>query len=269
MTAIEKTTTVTRTPLSPFGEVVTAPHGDGDLRAIPPATLEEWTIAAKVLVLRGFPLLSTEDLVSYCEGWGEILTWDFGAVLDLVIMDEPKNYLFSRSDVPFHWDGAFAKQAPRYFLFQCVQAPPVGGGGETVFSDTTEVIRRAGDDLRRDWGSVDVTYRTDKLAYYGGQVTASLLATHSETGETIMRYGEPLDPAVYQNPVFLTVDGVAPQDADAFMTDLRDRLHDAEVCYHHEWRDGDIVIVDNQALLHGRNAFRGDSSRHLQRIQIL
>jgi L-tyrosine isonitrile desaturase/decarboxylase len=29
------------------------------------------------------------------------------------------------------------------------------------------------------------------------------------------------------------------------------------------------VVVDNQALPHGRNAFRGSSSRHLQRIQIL
>lgn len=260
---------VTRTSLEPFGELVEAPDGRGDLRGIPQPTLTAWTLAAKVLVLRGFPLLPKEDLVTYCEGWGDILTWDFGAVLDLVVMDDPKNYLFSRGDVPFHWDGAFAKAAPRFFLFQCVQAPPADGGGETVFSDTTEVVRRADDELRRRWESVSVTYRTDKLAYYGGQVTAPLLARHSETGEAIMRYGEPLDPERYQNPVFLTVSGVAAQDAGPFMADLRDRLHDPAVCYAHSWRDGDIVVVDNQALLHGRNAFRGDSSRHLQRIQIL
>jgi alpha-ketoglutarate-dependent taurine dioxygenase len=260
---------ITRTPLHPFGEVVTAPDGNADLRAIAPSTLEEWTVAAKVLVLRGFPLLAKEDLVAYCEGWGDVLKWDFGEVLDLVVMDEPKNYLFSRTDVPFHWDGAFAKVAPRFFLFQCVQAPEAGGGGETVFSDTTEVIRRAGDDVRNRWQQVNVTYRTDKLAYYGGQATAPLLATHSRTGETIMRYGEPLDPERYQNPVFLTMSGIAAQEAGPLMSDLRERLHDPEVCYAHEWHDGDIVVVDNEALLHGRNAFRGDASRHLQRIQIL
>ncbi|HEX2133647.1 MAG TPA: TauD/TfdA family dioxygenase [Actinophytocola sp.] len=263
------TMSIQDTALRPFGRLVTADDRDADLREIPPATLERWTIESKVLVLRGFPLLATDDLVAYCRGWGEILTWDFGAVLDLVIQEDPRNYLFSRTDVPFHWDGAFARVAPRYFLFQCVRAPSPGGGGETVFSDSTEVLRRAGEDLVRRWSSTEITYRTEKLGYYGGETVSPLLAEHSETGETVMRYGEPLDPEKYLNPVWVTVNGMSEEDSGPFMTDLRDRLHHPDVCYHHEWRDGDIVVVDNQALLHGRNAFRNDSSRHLQRIQII
>lgn len=259
---------IKETQLHPFGRLVTAAPGS-DLRDIAPATLEQWTIESKVLVLRGFPLLDTDDLIDYCARWGEILTWDFGAVLDLVIQEDPKNYLFSRTDVPFHWDGAFAKVAPRYFLFQCVRAPRAGGGGETVFSDSHEVIRRAGADLVGRWASTEITYRTEKLGYYGGETVSPLLAKHSETGETIIRYGEPIDPERYLNPVSVEVNGLSEEDAEAFKADLRDRLHDPEVCYHHEWRDGDIVAVDNQALLHGRNAFRDDSSRHLQRIQII
>jgi alpha-ketoglutarate-dependent taurine dioxygenase len=255
------------TPIAPFGRLVTAGAAEADLRDISPRTLEQWTIESKVVVLRGFPLLDEDDLISYCEGWGEVLRWDFGAVLNLVIEEDPKNYLFSRTDVPFHWDGAFAKTAPRYFLFQCVKAPVPGGGGETVFSDSTEVLRRTEPDLVAEWAATNVSYRTEKLGYYGGDTTSPLLAKHSETGETIMRYGEPLDPERYLNPVWVTVEGRS--DADAFMADLRDRLHDPAVCYHHEWQDGDIVAVDNQALLHGRNAFRDNSSRHLQRIQIL
>jgi len=253
--------------LQPFGRVVTG--AGADLRDLAPATLEEWTVASKVLVLRGIPLLDTEDLVAYGESWGEVLTWDFGAVLDLVIEEDPKNYLFSRSDVPFHWDGAFARADPRFFLFQCVRAPKAGGGGETVFSDTTEVLRRAGEDLAGRWANTEVTYRTEKLKHYGGEIVKPLLSKHSVTGEPTIRYNEPLDPERYQNPVWATVPGLSEEDEAAFLADLGARLHDPEVCYAHEWRDGDIVVVDNQALLHGRNAFRGDSSRHLQRIQIL
>ncbi|MGC5334575.1 TauD/TfdA dioxygenase family protein [Micromonospora sp. DT62] len=260
---------VERTPLAPFGTLVTAEHDGADLRDIAPATLERWTIESKVVVLRGFPLLDREDLVAYCETWGEVLTWDFGAVLDLVVQEDPKNYLFSRTDVPFHWDGAFARAAPRYFLFQCLEAPVPGGGGETVFSDSTDVIRRASPELVREWAATEVSYRTEKLGYYGGETVSPLLTTHSETGETIMRYGEPLDPERYRNPVWVTIGGRSAEEAEPFMADLRDRLHHPDVCYHHEWVDGDIVVVDNQALLHGRNAFRGNSSRHLQRIQIL
>jgi alpha-ketoglutarate-dependent taurine dioxygenase len=258
---------VEHVPLRPFGRVVTA--AGADLRDIAPATLEEWTVASKVLVLRGVPLLDTEDLVAYGESWGEVLRWDFGAVLDLVIEEDPKNYLFSRGDVPFHWDGAFAHATPRFFLFQCVRASKVGGGGETVFSDTTEVVRRAGEDLARRWASTEISYRTEKLRHYGGETVAPLLGRHSVTGETIVRYNEPLDPGSYLNPVWATVNGMSEEDAKPFLADLSERLHDPEVCYAHEWRDGDIVVVDNQALLHGRNAFRDDSSRHLQRIQIL
>jgi L-tyrosine isonitrile desaturase/decarboxylase len=257
-----------RTDLRPFGKVVRADRG-ADLRRLSPGLLRRWTVESKVVVLRGFDLLEKDELVDYCTNWGEILTWDFGAVLDLVIHEDPENYLFGRGDVPFHWDGAFARATPSFFLFQCVSAPPPGSGGETVFSDTAEVVRRAGPGLRKVWENVEVTYRTDKIAHYGGNVVQPLLSTHPETGATTIRYAEPLDPDRYLNPLFLTVSGIPAHEAGPFMADLRARLHDPEVCYHHEWRDGDIVIVDNHALVHGRNAFRGDPSRHLQRIQVI
>jgi alpha-ketoglutarate-dependent taurine dioxygenase len=260
---------VRHTDLRPFGSVKQTTDPNADLRAIPAETLRKWTLESKVVVLRGWPLLSPEELVSYCQQWGEILTWDFGAVLDLVIQEDPRNYLFSRGDVPFHWDGAFASSTPSFFLFQCVKAPAAGGGGETVFCDTAEVVRQAGAEQVKAWESVRVTYRTDKVAHYGGQVTVPLLDNHPSTGERVIRYAEPLDPDRYQNPLFLTISGVPPEHAGSFMTDLRNRLHDPSVCYHHEWRDGDIVVVDNHALVHGRNPFHDDSSRHLQRVQII
>ena len=264
------TTKPAATEVSPFGRLVHAQDGERSLRDIPIDTLERWTLESKVVVLRGFPLLPKDELVDYVQQWGEILTWDFGAVLDLVVQEDPNNYLFARGDVPFHWDGAFARATPRFFLFQCPQAPQAGGGGETVFCDTTEVLRRTDPALVRQWESVEVTYRTDKIQHYGGLVTTPLLATHPATGERTIRYAEPLPPADYLNPLSVEVTGIPEQqDQAGFLADLRDRLHHPDVCYHHEWRDGDIVVVDNHALVHGRNAFQGNASRHLQRIQVL
>ena len=91
----------------------------------------------------------------------------------------------------------------------------------------------------------------------------------SVTGEPVIRYAEPLSADRYLNPLEVAVGGVPAEEIPAFMADMSARLHADEVCYHHEWRDGDIVIVDNGALVHGRNAFRGNSSRHLQRLQII
>ncbi len=258
-----------RTVQDPFGLVVEAPDGDADLRDLAPGTLAAWTEEHRVLVLRGFRLLEKPDLVAYCESWGEILTWDFGAVLDLVIQDDAQNYLFTRGEVPFHWDGAFARVDPRFFLFQCLRAPVAGGGGETVFSDTTRVVADADPATVRRWEALGVTYRTEKLAHYGGEITKPLLSRHPSSGAPTIRFAEPLPADRFLIPLSVRVEGVAAADQDRFVADLGRLLHRADYCYAHEWRDGDILVADNHALVHGRNAFRGDASRVLQRIQVI
>jgi len=255
--------------LQPFGRVVTADTAGRRVADIAIEDLFETTLAAKVVVLRGYGLLPPPELESYCRAAGEILQWDFGAVLDLDIRDDPQNYLFDSCDVPFHWDGAFAAHVPRFFLFQCVQGSPAGAGGETVFCDVARVFREAPEELRELWRHTVISYRTDKLAHYGGLLTSPLLGTHPTTGETTIRYAEPLDSGRYLNPLFLTVEGLSAEDAVRVMDDLWVRLHDPEYCYAHHWETGDIVVAENHGLLHGRNRFTGSTERHLQRIQII
>ncbi|MFI6169088.1 TauD/TfdA dioxygenase family protein [Nocardia sp. NPDC051052] len=257
------------TELSPFGRLVTADATGRTLADVPVDTLLTTTLQAKVLVLRGYRALDKADLETYCRAAGELAEWEFGTIMDLVVQDDPKNYLFDSGDVPFHWDGAWSARAPRYFLFQCVQGCEPGAGGETVFCDSAQVYREAPDDLRALWASATVTYRTDRLAHYGGTMTHPLLATSPVTGETTIRYAEPLDPAIYRNPLFLTVDGLTAEEAVRVMDDLSVRLHDPRYCYSHAWETGDIVVAENHALLHGRNRFTGPTARHMQRIQII
>lgn len=264
----QRLATCTHTPLAPFGLLVDAGDEPVDLRQLPPAIVADLTVGHRVLVLRGFPLLDIDDLVAYCEEWGDVLSWNFGKVLDLVVQDDPKNYLFTRGAVPYHWDGAFAAATPDYFLFQCRRAPG-GAGGQTIFCDTTQAIRTLPPSQLAAWSDVRVTYRTDKEAHYGGDVTWRLVSTHPRTGERILRYAEPLPEKEFLNPLFVEFDGIAEGAARRLQDDLRDLLYRPEFCYEHDWRDGDIVVVDNHALLHGRRPFLGDASRWLQRIQII
>jgi alpha-ketoglutarate-dependent taurine dioxygenase len=262
-------TVLRETDLDPFGKVLSPASEGQNLADVPIHDLLSTVLDAKVLVLRGFGLLDKPGLEQYCRGAGELLQWDFGSILDLVVREDPQNYLFGKGDVPFHWDGAFAGQVPRFFLFQCVRGGAEGAGGGTVFCDSTQVYRDAPEDLRELWAKTTVTYRTEKLAHYGGNAKWPLLGVHPTTGEPTLRYAEPLDPARYLNPLFLTVEGVSPDDGTRVLEDLRERLHDPRYCYIHPWLTGDIVVVDNHSLLHGREAFTGSAERHLQRIQIV
>lgn len=254
-------------PLRPFGRIVEAPAGTA-LTDIPVAALERWTEESRVVVLRGFPLLPKQEFADYSRAWGKVLEWEVGEVVDLVIEDDPRNYLFASGDVPFHWDGAFVEDNPRWFFFQCLDAAP-GAGGETVFSDTTAVYRDADEDTRRLWERVSVTYRTEKMTHYGGEVTEQLVSQHPGTGVPVLRFAEPLDPAVYKNPVFVEVHGVDAGQQEDFLTSLAETLHRPEYCYAHAWEPGDIVLADNYALVHGRNAFTGPTTRHLQRVEVI
>ncbi|WP_067855091.1 TauD/TfdA dioxygenase family protein [Nocardia shimofusensis] len=255
--------------LAPFGRLVTAPAAGQTLADVPIDCLLATTLSAKVLVLRGYELLDALALEAYCRAAGELVQWEFGTILDLVVQEDPKNYLFDSGDVPFHWDGAWQDRAPRYFLFQCLRGCSPGAGGETVFSDATRVYRDAPEELRDLWAHTSITYRTDRLAHYGGTMTHPVLTIHPVTGETTIRYAEPLDPARYRNPLLLNVEGHPPEMATHLMGELSSRLHDPRYCYEHAWRTGDIVVAENHALLHGRNRFTGSTERHMQRIQIL
>lgn len=254
------------TPLRPFGRIVEAPGGGANISDISVETLAAWTIESRVVVLRGFELMEKQQFADWSRQWGKVLEWPPGEVVDLVVEDDPKNYLFASGDVPFHWDGAFVEDNPRWFFFQCLDATP-GAGGETVFSDTTAVYRDADPETRELWSKISMTYSTEKLAHYGGQVTEKLISQHPATGLPVLRFAEPLDPEVYKNPVFVSVDGV--EDQDAFLSNLAGVVHSRDYCYDHEWQAGDILLADNFSLIHGRNAFSGPTNRHLQRVEVI
>ena len=176
---------------------------------------------------------------------------------------DAQNYLKSNERVPFHWDGAF-QRVPSVLVFSCVEAPLPGGGGETLFCDTTQVWRDASPDLRTQWARIKVQYKAPKLAHYGGEIMVPLMCEHPGTGAAILRFAEPVKSRL--NPVQVKVFGDPSGEA---IETLIQRLYSAEYCVAHTWEKGDLLLCDNHALLHGRHAFTKGSPRHLRRVQIL
>lgn len=260
----------TETPLAPFGLLLTAKRSGDEVHSIGASELRRMVDARRVVVLRGFGALAGDALPEFCRGLGELLEWDFGTVNELRVHSDAKNYLFTNRAVPFHWDGAFAGRVPRYIFFQCDSAPPRGAGGETLFSDTTLILRQATGQQRELWARVSITYTTEKITHYGGTFTSPLIARHPLSGEAVMRFAEPVADL---NPVTLRIEGLAESEQTDFLAEMHETLNDARFCYRHEWMCGDILIADNHALLHGRRAFAQDAARQqgrlIRRVNIL
>jgi alpha-ketoglutarate-dependent taurine dioxygenase len=260
---------LTTKTLDPFGLVVTVPAGTA-WSELAPEIVHAWVAQHRVVVVRGLATFEKRDLPAAARRLGPLLTWSFGSVNELRVEPKTKNYLYTNREVPLHWDGAFVGRVPRYLFFHCLSAPkvtagPAVAGGETVFVDTTRVWSDADEETRDRWRALRFVYETEKLTHYGGRFTSRVVSQHPYTAETVLRFAEPVDDL---NPVTVTGEGLSPLDSAHMITELRRALGAGNAVLDHSWEDGDVVIADNHALLHGRRAFLGGEGRHIRRVNV-
>jgi alpha-ketoglutarate-dependent taurine dioxygenase len=253
--------------LEPFGLQING-TGPDSIFDIDPNFLDRLMRHEKLLVLRGFAKAERTEFLQFCRAYPErkVLEWSFGPVMEMREESNPQNYLFSREPVPFHWDGAFYT-VPTFLMFNCIQAPTEGAGGETLFCDTEKVWLACEKNSQREWEKVELTYSTAKLAHYGGTFKTPLVQNHPVTGRPILRFAEPVTTEL--NPVALRIDGISESEQPQFLNNLVEKIYSPQFCYQHQWEENDFLMADNHALIHGRRAFDKDCPRHLRRIQLV
>ena len=253
-------------PLSPFGVEITASAPSSTVEQVGASQLKAWISHHRYVLLRGFAALSTDSLMQLARSLGDPLEWEFGAVNELVAKSDAKNYIYTTAAVPFHWDGAFVGKIPHYILFSCEVAPPADSGGETIFCDGSQILRAATPEQRALWKSTSITYSTEKVVHYGGSFTSAMVVNHPDSGEETLRFAEPVRDL---NPVSLDIPNLTLAQRDSLISEMAIMLRDPRFCAAHSWRAGDVLIADNFALLHGRNAFLHAALRHIRRVNIL
>jgi taurine dioxygenase len=77
-------------------------------------------------------------------------------------------------------------------------------------------------------------------------------------------------PALYLNTGRMEgIDGMAPEAGFALIEDLYQHATHVRYEYRHQWRKGDMVIWDNQAVMHQANAdYDPEQKRFLYRLMI-
>ena len=219
-----------------------------------------------LLRINNHSINSADDLIEFGHCLGSLLKWDFGYVNELKSCSNANNYLYSHEKVPFHWDGAF-HTSPYLLIFHCITAPSKSSGGETLFAHSQNILDELSDMEINMLERCKLIYRTKKEAHYGGEITITPLSYHPYTNNQILRFAESVKTIL--NPVTLTVTGISTKERDLLISKITDKLYDRQVCYQHQWHDNELLIADNHYLLHGRNAIKFQSERHIRRIQIM
>lgn len=64
------------------------------------------------------------------------------------------------------------------------------------------------------------------------------------------------------------VEGLDGEESDALIEKLFAHLYSGDFTYVHEWREGDLVVWDNRALQHARDAIPNAARRNLRRVSV-
>ncbi len=190
--------------------------------------------------------------------FGRVSPTSFGALFDVRSVPDPSDLAYASVGLSAHLDQPYRQPTPGLqFLHTLANDAP---GGESTVVDGLAAI----DALRRHdpaWFAtlcdVEVEFRYD----IGSDVvvaTAPMIELRSDGSLRQLRFSPRLDFAPYAAPEVLDVYYAARRW-------LADWLNDPEHQFEFKMEAGDVLVVDNHRVLHGRRPFESSGGhRHLQ-----
>ena len=256
---------LTMTDIYPFGKRINAESLGAicDGHSIP--NLLNTVTSDQLVVIRTSAEPGSDEILRFLQSLGDPIMNDDGTinVHDLYPRESDRfDRNFTNKALPLHWDGwstaSFKMDLQVYF---CV-VPPEAGEGETLFSNTRKMFSSLSDKRANFFSSLKVWYQIPKPGMEHVSFSHNLIKAHPVSGLPVIRFAENFSES-FQKTEF---EGLLPSESDKLYTDLISDLYSKEHLYAHSWKKGDIVIADNNALLHGRKAFA--SNRRIVRYGI-
>jgi gamma-butyrobetaine dioxygenase len=189
--------------------------------------------------------------------FGYVRETNYGRLFDVVSVEQPQNLAFTALALGNHTDNPYRDPVPQLQLLHCLEA--ADAGGESVVVDGFA----AADRLRREAPDAFALLTRTQVDF-----------RYVESGAVDLRHAAPLielDVAGAVRTVRYNNRSIGPLDLDpdeipAFYAAYRRfgrLLHDPALTVGFRLRQGDLFIVDNRRVLHGRRGFSG-GRRHLQ-----
>ena len=189
---------------------------------------------------------------------GRVSETNYGQVFDVRSVAQPENLAYSDLGLGLHTDNPYREPVPGFQVLHALVASP--DGGESLFGDGFALAERlrakfpdAFDVLTQT--AVPFRYRSKDAELYAERPLIQLTCT-GEVG------------AVHYNSRSIAPLRLAAADARPFYSAYRrlaTLLRDSRFHLQLRLLDGDLVVFDNQRILHGRTAFSSARfPRHLR-----
>jgi taurine dioxygenase len=161
----------------------------------------------------------------------------------------------------WHTDHTNRERPPAATILYGVEIPTAGGGTSVAnmraaFAALPEEERRRLETLRTV-NSLDDNHhdtRPEDRERYGKPIVHPMVRTHPVHGSR----------AVYFHITKTRyIEGMSPEESRTYLEDLLTRMIRPEIAYHHAWRKGDVLVIDDRATMHRAH---GDYDRSQNRV---
>ena len=161
----------------------------------------------------------------------------------------------------WHTDHTNRERPPAATMLYGVEIPSAGGGTSVANMraayDALPEAERARLDTLRTANSLDEDHtdtRAEDREKFGKPIVHPMVRTHPVHGSR----------AVYFHITkAMHIEGMPADASKAYMNDLLERMISPEIVYHHVWRKGDVLVIDDRATMHRAH---GDYDRSQSRV---
>jgi taurine dioxygenase len=176
-------------------------------------------------------------------------------------------------EVVWHSDFSFKERPTAARMLVAMEIPATELGGHTQFLNcyaaydalTHDQKKRLSGKTIKQANIIDTAMKLRPGASLDDDVRTTpgpshpIISTHPETGHNMLFLGR--RHAAYVN-------GFSVEDSEVFLNELWAHATQPRFCYTHTWKVGDVVVWDNRATLHRRDAFDSSSRRVLYAAQV-
>jgi len=161
----------------------------------------------------------------------------------------------------WHTDHTNRERPPAATILYGVEIPSAGGGTSVAnmraaYAALPENERRRLDTFKTV-NSLDIHHtdtRPEDFEKFGKPIVHPMVRTHPVHGSRAV---------FFHITKAHRIEGMNPEESRAYMEDLIARMIRPEITYHHAWRKGDVLVIDDRATMHRAH---GDYDRSQSRV---
>jgi len=246
-----------------------------DLQSMTKEILDEVACVGYVIIRNtGFDLDDTckEQLLNFCRRLGQLVPHNYKAdslIWDIKSVKHPQSTFITHSErnvaAELHTDSTFSDDPEDFFCLYTIKKSDCGGG-ESLLLSASDLLKelRSTDDGRQ----AEEVLRTKAFPFAVPTVFKKEVDVEHEHNdgliltEAAIRFrGDTIEESINRSPSLVDSSQIKA------LNTLQNLLRSSTLIKRIMMEPGDLILINNKTMLHGRTGFN-DKSRHLLRVRV-